>query len=269
MRPDVTVTRPIIRYENGQFLQDRDEIANEYALTVMVNYQEFATIVCTPDDLQDMVIGFLAAEGVIRSIDQITSICIEEKNGFAYVQTATPRMIDPTSYSKRIIGSCCGKSRQSFYFQNDARTAKKVRSQAAISAEDCIRLIGLLQSQSAIFRRTGGVHNAALCGPDGILISRTDIGRHNAIDKIYGHILQNRIPLDDTMLAFSGRISSEVLLKIAKIGVAILLSKAAPTETALDLAEELNITTVGFIRGGRFNIYTHPERITCSEAVLL
>lgn len=121
-----------------------------------------------------------------------------------------------------------------------------------------------LEKSASVFQETGGVHNAALCTQTGIVLARMDIGRHNALDKIYGHCLKNNISVRDKVIAFSGRISSEILLKVAKIGCEIILSKSAPTELALELAEELGITTVGFIRGGSFNLYTHPERITNS-----
>ncbi|AFH84834.1 Formate dehydrogenase accessory protein FdhD [Bacillus anthracis str. H9401] len=88
-----------------------------------------------------------------------------------------------------------------------------------------------------------------------------DIGRHNALDKIYGYCLKNNISIGDKIIVFSGRISSEILLKVAKIGCEIILSKSAPTELALQLAEELGITTIGFIRNQSLNVYTHPERV--------
>jgi FdhD protein len=88
-----------------------------------------------------------------------------------------------------------------------------------------------------------------------------DIGRHNALDKIYGHCLRNNISIHEKLLVFSGRISSEILLKAAKIGCEMVLSKSAPTDLALQLAEQLGITTIGFIRNEAFNIYTCPERI--------
>lgn len=92
-----------------------------------------------------------------------------------------------------------------------------------------------------------------------------DIGRHNALDKIYGHCLKNGISMEGKAIVFSGRISSEILLKVAKIGCELILSKSAPTELALELAEGLGITTVGFIRNDSLNIYTCPERILLND----
>ena len=122
-----------------------------------------------------------------------------------------------------------------------------------------------MQNSSTIFQDTGGVHNAALCDKNGMVVARTDIGRHNALDKIYGYCLKHSISIEDKVIVFSGRISSEILIKVAKIKCGIVLSKSAPTELSLRLAEELGITTVGFIRNKSLNIYTNPERITGLE----
>lgn len=134
-----------------------------------------------------------------------------------------------------------------------------------LTTEQIFSLMNEMEEQADMFRHTGGVHNAALCAPDRLLLSRMDIGRHNALDKIYGHCLRNKISVRNKIIVFSGRISSEILLKVAKIGCEIVLSKSAPTELALTLAEELGITTVGFIRGNSFNLYTHPERIVLNN----
>jgi FdhD protein len=254
--------RIVIRYNKGESpTEELETIAREYPLTIVLNDQEFATIVCTPMDLEEMVIGFLASEGIILFCDEIESLSINESKGFAYVTTRRKQTVNQEFYSKRFIGSCCGKSRQSFYFHNDARTAKTITSNLRISASLCFNLMKQMQDHSTVFKDTGGVHNAALCDQDGMIVERTDIGRHNALDKLYGYCLRHRIPLKDKIIAFSGRISSEVLLKVAKIGVGIMLSKSAPTDLALNMADDLNITAVGFIRGSKMNIYTHPERI--------
>lgn len=260
MEERITIRRTALRYNGGSFSEQEDVIAVEYPLTVKLNGEEFATMVCTPDRLEDLVIGFLASEGIIRAAEEVESLSVDVSKGFAYAELKNKRPVHKDTVSKRFIGSCCGKSRQ-FYFYNDMKTAKTVTSRLQISPEQCFGLMASLQSDSTEFQSTGGLHNAALCTPDGIVHFTTDIGRHNALDKIYGHMLLNRIPAHDKLIAFSGRISSEVLLKIAKIGCGILLSKSAPTDLALNLADDLGITAIGFIRNKQMNVYTHPHRI--------
>ncbi|MUV36687.1 Protein FdhD like protein [Lentibacillus sp. JNUCC-1] len=250
----------IIRFDNDIASEIQDTVAIEYPLTVSLNGSEFATMVCSPTHLQELIIGFLASEGVIRSTKDIQSLQIDETGGFAHVELVTP--IDPKNvdHSKRVIGSCCGKSRQ-FYFQSDVKTAKTIMSQLTIRVDQCFKLMEALQLQSEHFHDTGGVHNAALATADDLLYVHTDIGRHNALDKVYGRVLTDHVPLKDKVIVFSGRVSSEVLLKVSKIGVGIIISKSAPTDLALELARDLNITVIGFARDQKMNVYTHPERI--------
>ncbi|OZU89252.1 formate dehydrogenase family accessory protein FdhD [Virgibacillus indicus] len=250
----------VIRFKGNSLSIENEEIATEFPLTIILNGEEFATMVCSPSNLHELLVGFLASEGIIRFYDEINRITIDEERGFAYIEI--PKSLETIEYdhSKRFIGSCCGKSRQ-FYFKSDVKTAKTIVSRLSISVDQCYALMEQLQDRSKQFLRTGGVHNAALCTPDEVLMLRTDIGRHNALDKLYGRIIEDRIPLSDKLIVFSGRISSEVLLKISKIGVGILISKSAPTDLALRLAEDLQITAVGFARGNKLNVYTHPSRI--------
>ncbi|HLO12953.1 MAG TPA: formate dehydrogenase accessory sulfurtransferase FdhD [Pseudoneobacillus sp.] len=257
---EITISRNIVRYNGQDFLEEEDDIAVEFPLTIILDGAEFATMVCTPSDMHELVVGFLASEGIIRVYENIKSIHIDEEKGFAYVDLVNQHTIQKDYHSKRFIGSCCGKGRQ-FYFYNDMKTAKTVMTKLTVTTEQCQELMKRMQESSSHFQQTGGVHNSALCTKDGIVVARTDIGRHNALDKIFGYCIMNRIPLRDKLIVFSGRISSEVLLKAAKIGVGIVLSKSAPTDLALNLADELGITTVGFIRGKGFNVYTHSERI--------
>jgi len=256
---------PTVHYEDGVFTRRDEEIATEFPLTVMINGEEFATIVCSPTDLRGMVIGFLAAEGAIRSFLEIKQINIDEAQGFAHVELTKKLVKAEVMHSKRFIGSCCGKSRQ-FYFKADVQTAKTVMTRTQISPDTCLKLMKDMQQASADFQRTGGIHNAALATATGEIITvKTDIGRHNTLDKIYGDILEYRISIKDKVIVFSGRISSEVLLKVSKMGIGILISKSAPTDLALELAQDLGITAIGFTRGHKMNIYTHPERVIGSD----
>lgn len=258
-------TRTIIRWTDGTRADEEDDIAAEYPLTIRLDGEEFATIVCSPDALNDMVVGFLASEGVIRRAADIRTMRIDEPSGFAYVELVNPNVEMKTDHSKRFIGSCCGKSRQ-FYLKSDVRTARTIVGGPSITVERCFELMELLQASSTDFRFTGGVHNAAFGEPDAsqpaaLAAVRSDIGRHNALDKLYGHALRTGTSARPYAIVFSGRLSSEVVLKTAKLGCAILLSKSAPTDLALSLAEELGITCVGFIRQSRLNVYTHTHRI--------
>ncbi|MGV3466793.1 MAG: formate dehydrogenase accessory sulfurtransferase FdhD [Heyndrickxia sp.] len=260
MENSVRNSLPMIKYDGNSFVNMEDEVAIEYPLTIFIDNEEFATMVCSPTNLEELVIGFLASEGLIRSFEEIESMVVDEGKGLVYISLKVKQSINKEFYSKRFIGSCCGKSRQ-FYFHNDARTARTVLSKNQITNGQCFHLMKLMQDQSVDFQQTGGVHNAALCTADQLLYIQTDIGRHNALDKLYGICLKEKLSRNDKIISFSGRISSEVLLKVAKMGIGIILSKSAPTTLAIELANDLGITVVGFVRKNQFNIYSHPERI--------
>ncbi|AUO11727.1 formate dehydrogenase accessory sulfurtransferase FdhD [Priestia megaterium] len=254
--------RTVLRFKNGQMESVEDKIVTEFPVTVKINEEEFVTMVCSPQYIEDMVIGYLASEGVIRAYTDIKNIWVQEKEGYVHVTIDKLNPYFQNLQNKRYITSCCGASRQGFVFINDALTAKKMNDiSVELSIKDCFQLMNKLQQSAATFQETGGVHNAAICDKNGFMLSRMDIGRHNALDKLYGYCLKHHISIRDKVVVFSGRISSEILLKVAKIGCEVVLSKSAPTELALNLAEELGITTVGFIRNDSLNIYTCPERI--------
>ncbi|MFJ7676640.1 formate dehydrogenase accessory sulfurtransferase FdhD [Peribacillus sp. NPDC097198] len=263
---EIEKKRGIIRISKGEVQQTEDKVVTEFPVTVKINGQEFVTMVCTPEYIEDMVIGYLASEGIIRKYEEIKEIWFQEKEGYVHVKTDKLNPYYQEFQNKRYITSCCGGSRQGFVFVNDALTAKKMENMTVrLTPEDCFRLMKDLQQSAVTFQQTGGVHNAALCDVNGLVLSRMDIGRHNALDKIYGYCLKNGISLEGKAIVFSGRISSEILLKVAKIGCELILSKSAPTELALELAEGLGITTVGFIRNDSMNIYTCPDRIQLNE----
>ncbi|WVE36692.1 formate dehydrogenase accessory sulfurtransferase FdhD [Priestia megaterium] len=254
--------RTVLKFKNGEMESVEDKIVTEFPVTVKINEEEFVTMVCSPQYIEDMVIGYLASEGVIREYKDIKNIWVQEKEGYVHVTIDKLNPYFQNLQNKRYITSCCGASRQGFVFINDALTAKKMNDiSVELSIKDCFQLMNKLQQSAATFQETGGVHNAAICDKNGFMLSRMDIGRHNALDKLYGYCLKHHISIRDKVVVFSGRISSEILLKVAKIGCEIVLSKSAPTELALNLAEELRITTVGFIRNDSLNIYTCPERI--------
>ncbi|WP_163655114.1 formate dehydrogenase accessory sulfurtransferase FdhD [Listeria sp. PSOL-1] len=252
----------VIHYKNNLTHEQEASVAAEYPLTIFMNQKELITIVCTPDHLEDLIIGFLISEGVVSTPSDIEKIEIIEATGHAYVTAKFINQFNTKHRTKRYITSCCGKSRENFYFQADATLVQpSPLGKLQIKPDSIFNLMEQFEKESCTFHETGGVHNAGLCDASQIICSRMDIGRHNALDKIYGQCLQEKLTVADKIIIFSGRISSEILVKTAKIGVSMILSRSAPTELAIKMAEELNLTTVGFIRDESMNIYTGSERI--------
>lgn len=260
MGNDIYLERVITKYIDGKLVEMSDFIANEFPLTLYINKEEFATIVCTPKYLRELTMGFLASEGVIRKHSDIKHFHLDDSKGLCHIELTNEVDTNQAQFTKRMISSCCGKSRQ-FYFVNDMKTSKVATTTRTITPDEILNLMHTMQSQSTDFKVTGGLHNACLSDGHDFYLHRNDIGRHNALDKLYGHCILNNIPIKDKVLIFSGRISSEILIKASKIGVGIILSKSAPTDLAIALAEDLNITAVGFVRNDTFNVYSHPERI--------
>ena len=137
----------------------------------------------------------------------------------------------------------------------------KTESQIRVRSQEIFDLVKGFQHHSLIFKTTGGVHSAALCDNRNILLFADDIGRHNAVDKIFGEALLKDIPTDDRIILTSGRIPSEILLKVAKRRIPIIISVSAPTNLGVKLAADLGITLIGFVRGKRMNVYTNDWRI--------
>ncbi|MCK5427578.1 MAG: formate dehydrogenase accessory sulfurtransferase FdhD, partial [Thermodesulfovibrionia bacterium] len=117
------------------------------------------------------------------------------------------------------------------------------------------------QKKSELFRSTGGVHSAALCDAHEMLVFAEDIGRHNAVDKVIGYAFLENIPMQNKILLLSGRLSSEIINKAVRAKVPLLISRAAPTDIAVETAKKYNLTLIGFLRGQKLNVYSNPQRL--------
>lgn len=236
-----------------------DTVVGEFPMTLMLNDQELVTMLCTPADLKYLAVGFLFSEGFIESKDDVKQVTVNQGTGVVRVDTTTAEGIDREALFSRIITSGCGRG-ASFYSATDL-SGEKVQSLTKIAVASVLALTSEFQRRSETYRATGGVHSAALCDERNILVFSEDIGRHNAMDKVFGECLMKDTPTDDRIVVTSGRISSEILLKVARRKVPILISKSAPTSLAVKLADDLGITLVGFVRGKRANVYTNTWRI--------
>lgn len=150
MLNEIMTCQHIVKFNGDSFIEQEDDIAVESALTIILDGEEFATIVCSPSEIQELVVGFLASEGMIRVFQDILSIQVDEEKGFAYVDLVNKSSVQKEFHSKRFIGSCCGKGRQ-FYFYNDMKTAKTILTKLTITPHQCHVLMSELQESSAYF----------------------------------------------------------------------------------------------------------------------
>jgi len=251
---------PILKFTEGGSSSIEDEVVKESPLTIILNNQELATLLCSPTNLRYLAIGFLFSEGLLKGKDEIKKIAVDDRRGVVWVETVGGEELAREALFKRFITSGCGRG-ASFYSVTDVQGQVKVESRVEISTLEVLALVNEFQQRSRIYRATGGVHSAALCDVKNILMFSEDIGRHNAIDKIFGECILNDIATEDHIIITSGRVSSEILLKVARRNVPIIISKSAPTNLGLRLAADLGVTVVGFVRGRRMNVYTHAGRI--------
>ena len=251
---------PVLRVTEEEKHEIEDTVVREFPLTIILDNQELVTLLCSPANLEYLAVGFLFSEGLIESKDDIKKLMLDEQRGVVRVETDGDKRLDPQLLSKRFIASGCGRG-ASFYSAADVQSQIRVESQTRISVSDVFALGSEFQRSSQIFKTTGGVHSAALCESKKLLVFSEDIGRHNAIDKIFGECLLKDISTADRIVMTSGRISSEILFKVAKRNIPVLISRSAPTDLALELASDLGITLVGFVRGKRMNVYTGNWRV--------
>ncbi|MFO7773972.1 MAG: formate dehydrogenase accessory sulfurtransferase FdhD [Dehalococcoidia bacterium] len=234
-------------------------VARESPLTIILNDQELVTLLCSPTDLTYLAVGFLSSEGLLKDKDEIRNILVDDERGMVRLETTGDKGFSQDVLFKRFISSGCGKG-ASFYSPADAAT-QKVESQMEISTEEVLDLVHRFQHGSHVYLATHGVHSAALCDSKSILVFSEDVGRHNAIDKIFGRCLLEDIPTNDRIIITSGRISSEILHKVAKRGIPIIISISAPTNLGVRIADTLGITLVASVRGKRMSVYTAAWRI--------
>ncbi|NLI93808.1 MAG: formate dehydrogenase accessory sulfurtransferase FdhD [Peptococcaceae bacterium] len=251
--------RTVCKHDCGKREVVKDLIVREFPLTLFVNEREIVTMVCSPNDLKELGVGFLLSEGLIQNSKNIVELECQESEGLLHIRIY-PEPSNTNSFLRRNIASCCGKGRAGLYFINDARQVKEVKASGCFTKNLLLRHMSWLEKNARSFRLTGGVHSAALAN-DRILLMAEDIGRHNAVDKVLGALCLQGMETADTCLLLSGRVSSEIVIKAARANIPLMLSKGAPTDLAIDLAEDLNITLIGFARENRLNIYSHPERV--------
>jgi FdhD protein len=230
----------------------------------------------TPGADFELAAGFLHGEGIVREPGDIADIrfCDDpdldetKRHNIVVVRLRDGVMPDLQGlerhfYTTSACGVCGKASLDSLRIQAPPKIAEGPR----LPPEMLYSLPEKLRARQGLFASTGGLHAAALFAATGDLVEvREDVGRHNAVDKLVGWAYrEKRLPLRDGVVMVSGRSSFEILQKCLMAGVPMVCAVSAPSSLAVDLAKEFGITLIGFLRGHRFNIYSHPERITGSS----
>ncbi|MBI2868508.1 MAG: formate dehydrogenase accessory sulfurtransferase FdhD [Chloroflexi bacterium] len=238
-------------YANRSWLSSASAVPAEMALTIYINNQEVVTVLCTPTKLNCLVLGFLYSEGIISGLGDVVSMRICEDEPVADVRLSR----DYTPPTRRVLTSGCGGGTS---FKVDEH---RLNSAMTVRPDDVLLLMKQLQQQQPLFKHCGGVHGSALCSSKQILVAAEDIGRHNTLDKIVGECLLRKIPTRDGILLTTGRISSEMLLKAARMQTPVIVSRGSSTSRAIELGQELGISIIGYARAGRLSVYSHEERL--------
>ncbi|NLC07395.1 MAG: formate dehydrogenase accessory sulfurtransferase FdhD [Syntrophomonadaceae bacterium] len=237
-----------------------DCLVREFKATIYLNEQEVVTLLCTPEFLEDLAVGFLVFEGILRNREELESVLADYDQGRIWVKSRASHCLAEKTLMQRYIAAGGGRG-TSFDSLKNVQNCKPINSKLLIAPTQVLARMQELQTRSKLFQTTGGVHSALLASNQQVILYREDIGRHNAVDKILGYCFRQGIAVDELVLFTSGRLSSEMLLKAARGGIPILVSRSAPTNLAVELAEQLGVTLVGFTREGCFNVYCHSERI--------
>ena len=256
-----------------------DPIAVEEPLEIRAEgpTQEASSIAVTmrtPGHDAELAVGFLFTEGLVRSADDLRKPAIRElaveggANNTVTVRLASAFDAERLKRNFYATSSCgiCGKASLEHLHAIAPRIDPARDERPRIPRSLIVRLPAALRAAQSAFDRTGGLHATGVFDRDGrLLVVREDVGRHNAMDKAIGHLLlQRRVPLADRILMLSGRVSFELVQKAAMAGAPILCAVSAPSSLAVQAADRLGITVVGFVRGETFNVYTHPDRIDVS-----
>ncbi len=243
------------QYTRDQVETIQSEIATEQSVSLTVNGEIWLAFQCTPTNLEDQAIGFLFNEGFIHSLEEVANVhvCDRQDNVDVWLNHAA---VKPLTW--RRTSGCHGGNTAT-----DAHNAapSPIHYPGSFTTTQIFALTEQFMDEQTPHHQSGGVHTSALATDNQIIYQVEDIGRHNTFDKIAGYILRQKIAIPGPILITSGRISSDMLQKTARLQAPLLISMRSASSVGIRLAEEWGITLVGGARRGRFNVYTHQERI--------
>jgi len=243
----------IVKISDANDSAVEDIIAEEKRLIISVNGKEALKLYCSPVMVRELVVGFFMTEGIIQGNWCMERMTIQYDHD---IFVDIPAEGEVSLEGGAITSGCVG----GMTFEKPL-TGEILKDEIKIDRDALREIFCDFQKRSGLYNMTGCIHSAAVSDGRHLLVVAEDIGRHNAVDKVIGYCVLESIPMQDKIILVSGRLSSEIAGKCARWDIPIVVSRAAPTALAVDIAEKRGITMVGFMRGKRLNIYSHPGRI--------
>lgn len=255
----MTTPQRAIHYERFEYNKwepfDAETIV-ETPVSLTINGSAWLSFMCTPVDLEALAIGFLYDEGVISAMSEVEDVRVCEHGD--NVDVWLNRSVEQPQSWRRTSGCTGGVTAVNLLAKPDISFEVE---QPKVRPEAIGHLVEMLFESQELYRETGGVHTSALSDGDKVLLSAEDIGRHNTLDKIAGLCLMRDIWPDTRILITTGRISSEMLQKAARLQAPILISRTSPSSLSIEMAERYGITLIGYARRQRFNVYSNSQRV--------
>jgi FdhD protein len=255
----------IIRIDvsKGEKKRTSDLVAREKPLHMFLNRSHYATILCTPSNLKELAVGHVLSEGIVKSIEEINEVEMNEEEGSCRIRLKETvdleKRLSLAKHFARVFISACGTTK----LYAPLPRPKRIRSTVEIKAETILTCVNRLNSVAETYRKTGGVHVAAIYKDNGTLVAfAEDVGRHNAVDKAIGAVSLHKTRFDQCFLALSGRLTADIVFKAARVGLPVVASLSAAIDSGIELAKEADLTLIGFARGKRMNVYTSSQRIS-------
>ncbi len=242
-----------LRFDGTRLSPLKKGVVQEFPLRLVVNGRELATLVASPHKLNFLTVGFFRLQGFIDSLDQIESLGVCSEFGLAQVRLKgeIPTGLKPT------LTSGCGTG----ISYNLPESLPLIDQDVRFSPQAVFDLMDALNRRTDQYRDHGGIHSAALGDGRELLLFAEDIGRHNTLDRIVGEAMFKQVDLAGKMLVTSGRISTEMVAKAARMGIALIASRTSPTDRAIELALQAGISLVGYVRAGGMNLYCGQHRL--------
>ncbi len=259
---------PAIRWKDGYYEKVLEKTVRDENIFLFIDDLKFRKFSTYPKNLEDFTVGYALGEGLIKTVDDVVSIDIDDRN--IYLKTKYNHQPVSNSTNQKTEGNSQESTYESVMsdsaggWRSELDVIEPIKSDLTIKARNIVENMAVLTKNAKIWQQTGSVHVAQLIYGDEIII-REDVSRHVAVDKVIGAAARKGFDLCRSYICYSGRMPADMLIKFVRVRIPIVISNAAPAGSGYLIADKANITMVGFVRDDRFNIYTAPERILLND----